>query len=614
MMLTKDDNDDDNETKMELLNNALATIAAHVTVPYTLHLDDEEYQQWLDKSEEFLEDHSEGYHDLAFNLGTLQALLMSPTTTTTTNRNWLEQARDHCDDDDEDDLAMIEHNIMWAKQFWQTTTMLDETPDYSDIVSNNNNKKKKNDALSLVAKINQSLLLSDANGKLSSLLPSHPNPKWNPLQVRMYWYNRAIGQLKLSDQLVECQESCQSLKRICSSSSGGGGGDGKKNNNKKKDTKKKATTSADLWWEARADVLLAHVQDKQGKTEQAIERLEQRLASLQQQNPKNRSSFVVDHAIAHVSLHLFTIQQQQQQQQQQNKKPAAAASDTIDVLKSLPSSIQSMPAVQATLEALGGNDGDNSNKKKKTKSPIEEADIYFAQGNMEQAAKLYTTHLLLPKHKVVSGSNSSSSSSSLDETQLAQHLRCVQALAMIGRHDESVQLWDSLQQQQQDESIFTSNTRMNGEALEQQALPRSSTTTTNKTMMLGTNNNNNDASQKSSQRRSHDAILRQRARKRQAYLKDLTIKGQYNPDRSTPLPNPERWIPKHARNNNNRRRGQRGQHRGNNNRSAQGGGSQADAQRLDAAARRAGTVPTLSGPSTANMKVADGSRKIGRRR
>eukprot|EP00980_Cylindrotheca_fusiformis_P010609 scaffold2361_cov68-Cylindrotheca_fusiformis.AAC.2 len=607
MMLTNDEDNDDNETKMELLHNALATIAAHVTVPYTLHLDeDEEYQKWLDKSEEFLEDHSEGYHDLAFNLGTLQALLMSPATMK--NRNWLEQARDHCEDDDEDDLAMIEHNIMWAKQFWQTTTMLDETPDYSDIVSNNN-KKKKNDALSLVAKINQSLLLlnDDHGGKLSSsLLPSHPNPKWNPLQVRMYWYNRAIGQLKLSDQLVECQESCQSLKRI--NSSGGGGGDGKKNNNKKKDTatkKKKTTNAVDLWWEARADVLLAHVQDKQGKTVQAIERLEQRLSSLQQQT-KN-TSFVVDHAIAHVSLHLFTIQQQQQQQ---NKKPAA--SDTIDILKSLPLSIQSMPAVQATLEALGGNDGDNSNKKKKTKSPIEEADIYFAQGNMEQAANLYTTHLLLPKHKVVSGNNSSSSS--LDETQLAQHLRCVQALAMIGRHDESVQLWDSLQQQQQDESIFTNTTRMNGEALEQQALPRSSTTTTNKTMMLGTNNNNDDASKRSSQRRSHDAILRQRARKRQAYLNDLTIKGQYNPDRSTPLPNPERWIPKHARNNS-RRRG-RGQHRGNgnNNRSAQGGGSQADAQRLDAAARRAGTVPTSSGPSTANMKVADGSRKIGRRR
>jgi hypothetical protein len=106
---------------------------------------------------------------------------------------------------------------------------------------------------------------------------------------------------------------------------------------------------------------------------------------------------------------------------------------------------------------------------------------------------------------------------------------------------------------------------------------------------------------------SAEKIMRRRERKREAYLKKLEAKGQYNPDRPI-KPNPERWIPKHERSRS------RGKGRTGNNRSAQGGGSQLDALRLDAAARRAGQVPASSGPSTANIKVSSSGYKGGRRR
>jgi tetratricopeptide (TPR) repeat protein len=534
------DDDNDSETRMELLNNALAVIAANAAVPF-VPLTDGNHEILIEKAEGFLQTHPE-YHDLAFNLGTLQSL----TGTYDDNQtSWLEEAQANCDD--EDDMPIIEHNIVWSRQFWQNDLA---GVDYSGIDSGSTSPT------SMVANINQTLL--DDNGKL----PSHPNAKWNTLQVRMYWYNRAIIQFK-ADELVECQESCQSLKRTL----------GGESSNKKKKADTTKGSSADLWWESRVDVLLAYVQDKQSKSAPAIERLEQRIKSLQQQP----QSHTIDHAIAHTALHLYSIQ---------NSSAKAEASKTISFLKSLPASIRSQPAVKATLEELGANDdnGNRSTSTKMKKSPAEQADMLFVQGNYEKAVSLYSNNL----QDILDS----------DEDQLAQHLRRVQALAMIGKHDESTELWSSIQAHLV--GNFEPSTRMNGETLEKQALPRSSTT---KTMLGGAAG---EASFKAL--RSEKSVLNQRARKREAYLKNLEAKGQYNPDRAT-KPNPERWIPKHARRSN-----RRGGRRGGPSRSAQGGGSQADAQRLDAAARRAGTVTSSATPSTANMKVSNGSQKVGRRR
>ncbi|KAG7367918.1 hypothetical protein IV203_030661 [Nitzschia inconspicua] len=106
-------------------------------------------------------------------------------------------------------------------------------------------------------------------------------------------------------------------------------------------------------------------------------------------------------------------------------------------------------------------------------------------------------------------------------------------------------------------------------------------------------------------------MLRYRAKKRDAYLQQLQSKDQYNPDRPT-MPNPERWIPKHERSSNRRNNNNRGRNAVQNNKSSQGGGSQWDAERLDAAARRAGKVPmNNTGPSSANIKIGGGGPGTG---
>jgi signal recognition particle subunit SRP72 len=294
--------------------------------------------------------------------------------------------------------------------------------------------------------------------------------------------------------------------------------------------------------------------------------------------------------VAHVQLHLHSLQHPSSSPSNEQLKA---------LLKSLPASMQSRPAVVATLEVLGEADDDSKGVSSSSKtatttrgSPAEKADKLFRQGQYKEAADLYK------EDRPSSSSN------------IAQQLRRVQALAMSDQHDEATKLWASLQPHlEKNDGASTTTTTMDGEALEQQALPRSSTAKMDKQLIDSSSN------KQPSTKRSPDGVLRQRARKREDYLNRLAGKGDYNPDRPS-KPNPERWIPKHERSRA-RRRGQN-----NANRSAQGGGytSQADVQRLDAAARRAGTLPTsaaASTPSTANLKVASangGARKGGRRR
>lgn len=541
--MLNNDLDNDDETKMGLFTNALAVIASNAIVPLVPPAD-ESHSKWIEESKDFLSDHPE-YHDLAFNVGTLQFLTGTYDESQT---NWLEEAEIQCKDDD--DLVNIQTNIAWSLQFWSKNL---QDIDYSVATS-----KSSSLPASIIAGVNQSLLNED-----SKKIPSHPNAKWNPLQLRMYWYSRAISQYK-ADQLVECQESCQSLKRLL-------GGVESSSGKKKKKTSEAKKAPADLWWEARVEVLLAHVQAKQSKISQAVEKLETTVEFLKQQS----SCYTIDHAIAHILLHLYLLK---------TASKTSSPEETIKVLQSLPTSIQTKPAVVAMMGKLGANQKKNEGGK----SPIEQADSYFSQGQHAEAARLYDENL---------------PDVSKSSDQIARYLRYVQALASIGQHDKASQLWMSIQPFL--DETFEPTSRFDGEALEKQELPRSSTT---KAIEKQLTNTNNDISS-SKPKRSQKSVLRQRARKREAYLKELEAKGHYNPDRPT-KPNPERWIPKYERSGK-RRGGRRG---GGANRSAQGGVSEADAQRLDAAARRAGTAPVSAGPSTANLKVSNGARKGGRRR
>jgi len=606
-------NDDDVESKTEVLTNALAVIAASACTP-TVKLgindnkdtDDIVYKFWIDEAEMILS-HGDGdvdfFADLASNLGCIQ-FITDPTLAT---NNWLEVAaaaaitsNNGGDSNKNGEVEKI--NLQWSKHFWYKDV---EDVRYDSVsLSNNNNKHSQMSVPQSVARVNSSLL----NEKIDRL-PPQPHPKWNLLQVRMYWYDRAILQLR-AEKYVECHDSCQSLKKTLASSSGSGGKKKKKNkaddrntNNLNKDL---SSSPMRLWWESRADVILAYVQQAQSKYKEASARLNESLDNIKEASNSSSSSpsVVSDHAFAHVLLHRFVLEQQQQQGSagKKLKEQERQQRELLKVLKSLPESIQACPAVQLMLDNLAATVVDsngNENRKKNTpKSPLEVADHLFGQAQYEDACKLYEGVL--------------SSSPGYCDSQL----RYVQALAMSGQHEASQALWESL------ESTLSleDNTSMkrsiaplpDGSALEIKTLPRgtaSRSTSINKKIEANNSaaaDNQNEEADKPSREKN----IRRRARNREGYLKELEKKGLYNPDRPA-KPDPERWIPKHERS-----RSRRGRNNNGNSRSAQGGGSNLDAQRLglDAAARRAGKIPTSSGPSTASMKVSSSARKGGRRR
>ena len=515
-----DNSSDSEENRLEIITNALSTLMATV-VPFVGVSATSEGDLLLTQAEELLGNNPE-CSDLALNLGTLMGLQNARS-----GSKWLDHAEENCDEDD--DLYPIQANRKWNDQFWLENV---------DEIRYKLKQEKDTSPQAAIAQLNQCLIDQKE-------IASKPHPKWNSLQLKLYWYNRAVTQYKAG---VDCQESCQSLRKLLSAA-------GKKKKNKQ--------TPTDLWWDSRVEVLLARRANDPTKLEQVLGKL--------QQQPEDAA---IDHAIAHVQLHLYALTASSSSSTNGDKEKLQS------LLKSLPKSMQSRPAVVATLESMDGNQkkAATSSSKKVT------ADIFFGQGKYQEATDLYLEQLPEP--------------SQCNEDQLAQHLRLVQALAILGRQQQASDLWESLQPYLEAD-VITESSNAYGEALELQALPRSSTTSTSSS--VGPSSATSESSKKP--KRSLDRVMRRRARKRESYIEKLKEKGEYNPNSK---PNAERWIPKHERS-----RGRRG---GRSNRSAQGGGSQSDSQRLDAAARRAGKIPASAGPSTANLKVSTGGRKGGRRR
>eukprot|EP00535_Pseudo-nitzschia_heimii_P008921 CAMPEP_0197188736 /NCGR_PEP_ID=MMETSP1423-20130617/18379_1 /TAXON_ID=476441 /ORGANISM="Pseudo-nitzschia heimii, Strain UNC1101" /LENGTH=739 /DNA_ID=CAMNT_0042640659 /DNA_START=235 /DNA_END=2454 /DNA_ORIENTATION=+ len=581
--------DDDVESKMEVLTNALALIASSGCTPM-VNLEDE---FWLEEAEAMLLRDDESvdsmFSDLASNLGCIR-FLTDPAKGAAigSTHNWLEEAADTGETDDTKKGTLEQINLQWSKHFWYKAI---EDVQYDVSKSNSNNSNKMSVTESIV-NVNQSLL--DEN---LTRLPSQTHSKWNLLQVRMYWYDRAILQLK-AGQYVECHDSCQSLKKTLSSTVAS------QTINKKKKKSKDETSAGSsppgnptaLWWEARADVILAHAQRAQSKYKEAVERLDRRLDALK----TSPLSSVIDHAVTHVSLHRFVIEKQQEKGVKKDRQRQQR--ELLTLLSSLPESIQSRPATQLTMDDLNdavNNSNTNIKTKNTPKSPLEEADMLFGEGQFEEACKLYENTL--------SGSNISSS------TLINSQLRYVQALAMTERHEESQDLWQSLDQAVEKENIPATSSLPAGVSLENKTLPRTTTdgTKSSITNKIATTSNTRD--EDNSSKRSREKILRRRVVKKEAHLKELESKGKYNPDRPI-KPDPERWIPKHERSRSSRGGNRGGRNKNNGLNSAQGGGSKLDADRLDAAARRAGKIPASNGPSSANLKVSSGGRKGGRRR
>jgi signal recognition particle subunit SRP72 len=414
-------------------------------------------------------------------------------------------------------------------------------------------------ALQTVQKMNRALAqpAHEALKVLMETTPDDDDKLMSALQKRIWYYNRAVLQLRAS-KYEDCLSTCQFLQTNALM----------QKSKKKSSAAAAATKNMHLavhnkedraWWESRVSVLLAHVAAKTGKGDATaiLDACLENCIALPQSN-------VRDHAIMYVQLHKAAL--------------STDSSDPIHLLQALlPESLRNKPAVIATAAALYHSAGNDAKASELLQSVGDEqalADFALSQGNYEKAASIY---------------EKAASASSDDPVSKA---RWVRALSYTDPN-KAMKLWSEMSPDLLEED----GDEVNGAELEARELPRFKSTRRNE--MVATNDNNT-AGKKS--KKSHAAVLRQRARKREKYLAEQEKKGLLKPDAK---PDPERWLPKYERSNA-RRRKSRGQPKG----GAQGGISEKDAAKLDVVARqaaRASGIADSSGPSTAHMTVSGGT-------
>eukprot|EP00594_Rhizosolenia_setigera_P013194 CAMPEP_0178960818 /NCGR_PEP_ID=MMETSP0789-20121207/13207_1 /TAXON_ID=3005 /ORGANISM="Rhizosolenia setigera, Strain CCMP 1694" /LENGTH=740 /DNA_ID=CAMNT_0020644273 /DNA_START=46 /DNA_END=2268 /DNA_ORIENTATION=+ len=152
------------------------------------------------------------------------------------------------------------------------------------------------------------------------------------------------------------------------------------------------------------------------------------------------------------------------------------------------------------------------------------------------------------------------------------------------------------------------NVILSGEELEISPIPWTTSGNVRRNMNQSKRGGSNAHQKKS---KNHECVLRQRAKKREAYLQKLQEEGKYNPAKPT-KPDPERWIPKKERSHfkgrrKNRRFGAGTSHQGISNTA----GAAELEKKLDARARASGATET--GASTAHISVSGSGGKKGRR-
>jgi len=277
----------------------------------------------------------------------------------------------------------------------------------------------------------------------------------------------------------------------------------------------------------------------------------------------------------------------------------SAAPSIIDAIESLPLPVLSCPGTKVTLASLYGSYNDDA-KAEQLLSDLGD-DIALAGFRLERGQYQQAVELL---------------ESILDEQGSDAPME-VRAMLV-----KALSYTDPAQAEEVAQSLLNSiPVELDGEELESMEIPRfakrtgDSSSKVRKTI-AATGGGKGRMRVGERKKKNSDAVLRKRAKQREAYLSKLEADGRYDPKQS-PQPDPERWIPKSQRSYN--RRGRRGRNKGV---GAQGGGAGAgmekDAAKLDIAARAAGNNTFSSGPSTANVKVnsSGGVRKGkgGRRR
>jgi tetratricopeptide (TPR) repeat protein len=525
-------------------------------------------------------------YDLAYNLATWQLLTASSSSERTVWLELLDTAMAACRQataswSSASEMAnelgpLLSNQALFQRVYWHWTTSSDAARAVvPEPRPNPATAGSPTTALALVHCMNQSMGLSHPQEALLALDEainmSNNASVLTPLQRRIWFYNRAVLQLYAA-MYEECRATCQTY--FPSTSTLPNTKNGKKKKTEEDNLLAFSNLQDALFWQCRASVLLAHCARKSGMTTGSVAAiLDPCLEAIRSAPPSN----VRDHCLTYTLLH-----QAQLQSAETTSSPTSDCDSKIKLLDSLPESVAHKPAVLATKAALYQLSGQHALatqllSQNNAENDLAMADFAMSQGNHDEAAALY--------EKLVQR----------NVNDVAAKARWVRALS-YSNPEQAMQVWSAMAPDLVEEEMDGDGEAVNGAELEARELRLKSATN----RKLGDGLTDQTVTKK-----SHEAVLRRRARQRQAYLAQLEQKA---PTASSTVPDPERWIPKYERTNARRRRRTRNQPRVGGGTHQGGGVSEKEAAKLDILARQAARADGAQAAAAADPNSGSGSR------
>jgi len=265
------------EDKVQIYTNLVTVLFADAT-PYCAS---SSYpQNVVDAALAFLENHQndgDDYpYDLAYGLASWQLLTTAKASERASWRQLLHKAIAACQNLNSDDELAVEvgplqiNQTLFSSVFWNQTAATDTSTE----VANSEEDSKLPAALQSVRRVNQALSAASSPSEALKVLSAEPEAKLTPLQKRLWYYNRAVMQLR-AGKPDDCRATCQFLQKHLLQQT-------------KHSKKKKASTTTEdssttlvvhdpedqTWWEARILVLLAHCgggDDDKARIQRALE-------------------------------------------------------------------------------------------------------------------------------------------------------------------------------------------------------------------------------------------------------------------------------------------------------------------------------------------------------
>ena len=572
-MILQQQQQDENESSLimeQLLVNWTATRAAHA-VPWSgqpIPDNDNQHPQLIADQvlPPFIDtDNTAAFSpDVAYNVATYQSTTRSPTTkddihpsTAELFQAALEALQNNNPDDDEEELAKetipVQWNAAWSHWWWQGAVSSTQSIDM----------KHASRTARLIGLANQAL--ASNNKDAIRLLPNPTSPSLTALQNNLLFYNRAVL-LYRSKDYTQCLAVLEEWSSLLSMASNNQSSQKRKNTTTTKQASSSTTLRLaaspveSLWWRSRAVVLqgLCQIQQQQGNNHPAaVQLVEDHLARVQTTLSSEHYADIAQQLTTYLTIHKACMAQSQ----------ALSTDQQMQLLQSLPQD----KAVIATLVSLYHEQG----KEAKANQLLEETghsealvDFWLNQGQYEKVVESLKDHI--------------------DNDEVAK-ARYIQALSYTDPK-KAHELWSSWEPELVDDEDLPSGADLETRELPRLKYQKKATLPVDAPTGLATN------------KKSHDAVLRQRSRQREAYIASLEAKGL--PVQETP--DPERWLSKYERSYNRRRRRQNNSQKG----AHQGGASATEAAKLDVAARQAARAAgnvAINKSSTAHLSAVSGS-------